>query len=214
MSEFFELRIYHVVPFRMGDMHGRMSAHLADLFQRHGIETVACWDLVEGREAPAFAYLVKWNGWEERLKAWSAFQADPEWHAARDLTNAGRKLIERMDLLMLRPVTPLSPVLGAFPIVELSFCRIEIGQNGSAAEQLNGELGAKIRAAGGEPLGAFDLHFGDDLPRFVTLIGWPDAAARWRVGDLLEHPPISQERRLLLAPVSYAFATPDGDPTA
>ena len=54
-------------------------------------------------------YLLGWESLAEREQKWTAFQADPEWHKARDDSEKDGLLIANIKSAFLRP-TPFSAI--------------------------------------------------------------------------------------------------------
>ena len=103
----YELRVYRCMPARKNDVLARFRNHTMGLFKKHGIEVVGFWDTLVG-EADDLVYITKFPSWEDREKRWGAFQADPEWHKAREQSHAQGPIVEHVRTSLLA-ATDFSP---------------------------------------------------------------------------------------------------------
>jgi hypothetical protein len=102
---FHELRSYEAQPARLPVLVQRFAEVNVRLFQRHGFRLVGYWTEEVGMPHRV-VYLLAWESWEERERAWAAFYADPEW--ARSMAETG-PTVERITNAILRPL-PFSPL--------------------------------------------------------------------------------------------------------
>jgi hypothetical protein len=78
----------------MPDIQRRFAEVTMSLFKRHGIEVVGFWEPVIG-ESNELVYICAYEDLAARDRAWAAFQADPEWQAARKASEANGPLVQR-----------------------------------------------------------------------------------------------------------------------
>jgi hypothetical protein len=104
----YEYRAYYVMPGRMPDIQKRFRDVTMKLFGKHGIKVVGFWDTVVG-ESNELVYICAFDDLEHRQRAWKAFQADPEWQAARKQSEMNGPLVERVVNKIWRP-TDFSPL--------------------------------------------------------------------------------------------------------
>ena len=104
----YEYRAYYVMPGRMPDMQRRFADITLKLFKKHGVEVVGFWETLIG-ESNEMVYITRYRDLAHRDQAWSAFQADPEWQAARKATEANGPLVERVVNKIWKP-TSFSPL--------------------------------------------------------------------------------------------------------
>ena len=78
-----ELRIYTTLPGRLPNLLARFQDHTLRLWEKHGIRQAGFWTTLVGPDANDLTYLLAWDSLAEREAKWNAFQADPEWIAAR-----------------------------------------------------------------------------------------------------------------------------------
>jgi hypothetical protein len=181
----YELRLYSVAPGRLADVHARFESHLPALFQRHGVHCVGRWSALAGPDAPRFVYLLAYRDYAHREAIWASFYQDDEWWDIRAATNAGHEMVERHDLLFLKPsavwemaAEPGSTVAGLHELVQQE---IAPGQSSIANTFLRETYLPLLREAGAQVLGIFDMAAGCGMPKMVFLFAWPDAAT-WHAG--------------------------------
>lgn len=182
----YELRIYAVSPGRLADVHARFAEHLPELFGRHGVNCVGRWSALVGPDAPRFVYLLAYRDYAHREAVWTSFYQDSEWWRIRVATNAGHEMVERHDLLFLKPNAaweheeePAGDTVGG--LHEMLQQQVAPGQNAAANVFLKEYWLPSLRQAGGRLLGIFDVASGAGMPKIVILHAWTDAAA-WHVG--------------------------------
>jgi hypothetical protein len=183
IDEYYELRLYKMIPTRMPDFHELMSVHVPPLFARHGIaKPLGFWESHAGRLAPLFAYIIPWNNLDARMAAWKQFYADPDWAEKRASNYAGRQRVERSDILILRPspawarfkdASVAGPVEG---VHELRFDDV-LNQDPNLAHEAWARVDLPfLTARGARVLGVFASWFGSRLNQIVTILAWPNSA--------------------------------------
>ena len=98
-----ELRVYHCVPGRLPALLNRFETITLELWQRHGIRQAGFWTVLVGDSNQDLYYLLEWSSLAEREQKWTAFQADPEWLAARAETEKDGQIIASISNLILQP---------------------------------------------------------------------------------------------------------------
>lgn len=177
----YELRLYRVAPGRQEDMESRVFDHLSRIFPRNGIHPMAAWSVTSGANLPMFAYITPWRTLEERNQAWSRFYSDPDWHAARNRTNAGGQLVERFEVVFMRALTPWNSDMAAHAggsIVELMIHEVAVGEPAAVRAALLEHRAPALTRAGASLLGVFEVISGRPLPSAVILASWPNASTR------------------------------------
>jgi hypothetical protein len=104
----YEYRVYDVLPGRMGALHARFEHATLRLFEKHGIRVIGIWQAIVG-DSSQLHYILEWDDWEHRTRAWSAFTDDPEWQAARLESERDGIINARMQNQLWR-ATPYSPL--------------------------------------------------------------------------------------------------------
>jgi hypothetical protein len=184
----YELRLYSVAPGRMQDVHARFNDHLPALFQRHGVDCVGRWSALAGPDAPRFVYLMAYRDYTHREAVWAAFYQDADWWRIRADTNAGHEMVERHDLYFLKPnaawsiadTAQVPQAVGG--LHELVQQQVAPGQVANANAFLKEMWLPRLREAGAEVLGVFDMAAGAGMLKVVLLYAWPDAAT-WHAGQ-------------------------------
>ena len=182
-----ELRFYSVTNGRMADANRRFTHYFPSFFPRHGVRCVAAWNALAGPGAPRFVYLLAYADFAEREAVWASFYADPEWARIRAETNAGHEMIERHDLMFLKPNAAWqsdsktnSPEMVAGELHEMVVQQIAPGQNAGVNAFLSSTYLPQLLDAGARSLGIFDMASGGGMPQLVLLHAWRDAAAWYR----------------------------------
>ena len=96
-----ELRTYEAVPGNLPALNNRFANHTNDLFQKHGIETVAYWTEDVGT-SNQLVYMLGFDGLGDREEKWGAFQNDPDWQKARAASEVNGALVKRSHNQMIR----------------------------------------------------------------------------------------------------------------
>lgn len=100
----YELRVYHAMPGKLGDIVKRFKDDTRRVFNKHGIESVGYW---VPQDSPAkentLIYIVKHPNREAGDKNWKAFTSDPEWQEISKRTQANGRLVEKIDSTFMDP---------------------------------------------------------------------------------------------------------------
>jgi hypothetical protein len=190
IDEYYELRLYKMIPTRMPDFHDLMGVHVPPLFARNGIaRPLGFWESHAGRLAPLFAYIIPWSSLDARMAAWKRFYADPDWVEKLGANYAGQQRVERSDILILRP----SPVWARFKdagaggpvegVHELTFHDV-LNQDPNLAHDALASIDLPFLVArGATVLGVFATWFGSHMNQAVTILAWPDPATMLAAHD-------------------------------
>jgi hypothetical protein len=108
----YELRIYTPAPGKLAALNARFRHHTLKLFEKHGMRNVAYWNEQPTSEAPEgrVVYVLAYPSREARDADWKAFGADPEWRAVVASSEAGGKLVAKVDSVFMT-MTDYSPRL-------------------------------------------------------------------------------------------------------
>jgi hypothetical protein len=110
-SRCFELRTYTAAPGKLEALHARFRDHTNALFVKHGMTLVGYWvprDKDKGADN-TLVYVLAYPDCAAREKAWEAFRADPAWLKVRDASEAGGKIVEKVDSVLMT-ATDYSPM--------------------------------------------------------------------------------------------------------
>ena len=91
-----ELRIYDCVPGRLPNLLKRFDTITLKIWERHGIRQAGFWTTLIGESNQRLYYLLAWESLADRERKWDAFQADPEWIAARAQTEADGPIVAQV----------------------------------------------------------------------------------------------------------------------
>ena len=101
----YELRIYHVAPGKMQDLHARFIDYTLSAWGRHGIKQVGFWTVSVGPDNNVMYYMLQWSSMGERQERFAAFQADPQWISDRASTEQNGVLVHRIENYFLDPTS-------------------------------------------------------------------------------------------------------------
>jgi hypothetical protein len=128
------------------------------------------------------AYLLHWPDLDARMAAWGRFYTDPQWWKQYEDAHGGDQMLERSHVLVLRaspawqqaaPVSPTPQGLHELRLLDL------LPQAATAAHDALAQVDLPcLQTQGAQVLGAFDQVLGQQLPRAVLLLAWPDLATR------------------------------------
>jgi hypothetical protein len=106
----YELRIYYPAPGKLAALNARFRDHTLKLFEKHGMRNVAYWNEQPTKEAPdgRVVYVLAYPSREARDEDWKAFGEDPEWRAVVARSEAGGKLVTKVDSVFMT-MTDYSP---------------------------------------------------------------------------------------------------------
>jgi hypothetical protein len=108
----YELRVYHAAPGKLADLLKRFREHTVEIFNRHGMKSVAYWTPVdEPDKSNTLIYILYHPSREAAAANWKAFQDDPEWKRVHDQSEVNGKLVDKVDSTYMA-LTDFSPRLG------------------------------------------------------------------------------------------------------
>lgn len=99
----YELRVYRCLPGRLPALLKRFEADTLKLWDKHGIRQAGFFTTVIGESSNDLTYLLAWDSMADREARWNAFIADPEWHAARDRSEADGPILANVASQFLAP---------------------------------------------------------------------------------------------------------------
>jgi hypothetical protein len=109
-SRIFELRTYYAASGKMDALNARFRDHTCALFKKHGMETVAFWNLSDPKDADKkLIYVLAYPSKEAADKSWKGFREDPEWIKAKDESEKDGKLVDKVESVYMNP-TDYSPM--------------------------------------------------------------------------------------------------------
>ena len=107
----YELRVYHAAPGKLGELLARFRDHTINIFDRHGIKSVAYWTPVDApQKSNTLVYILEHPSREAATANWNAFREDPEWKSVKAKSEANGDLVEKVDSTYLA-LTDFSPHL-------------------------------------------------------------------------------------------------------
>ena len=200
---FYELRIYHPAPGRLGDLVERIGKVMPPFFERHGFSPrLGQWTAVAGTPAGVFVWLLRWPDFAARAAAFAGLGGDNEWNELRVRTNGPGEMVRRYDLRFLTPASAwltFSAGRAAHPpcgLYELRVLPIAVGRTRQADDVLARIDLPALAASGTTVAGVFDNVCGPATPGVSMLLGWSDFAHRSQALTAYERiPDVVQARR-------------------
>lgn len=104
----YELRVYEVMPGKMGALNKRFAEITHGYFQKYGIKEIGYWTAMIGTSGE-LTYMLAYPDLAAREKAWAAFGADPERLKAFAETEKDGPLVARIRSSILQ-ATNYSPL--------------------------------------------------------------------------------------------------------
>jgi hypothetical protein len=100
----FEIRTYTCEKGKLPALLARFRDHTTKLFEKHGMTNVGYWVPADGpRSADTLIYILAHESRAAADKSWRAFINDPDWHAARDASEAGGKIVSKVESIYANP---------------------------------------------------------------------------------------------------------------
>jgi hypothetical protein len=101
----YEIRVYRALPGRLPALLKRFETITLKIWEKHGIRQAGFFTTLVGESNQELTYLLAWESLAERETKWNAFQADPEWIAARAKTEADGQIVGNIVSQFLTPTT-------------------------------------------------------------------------------------------------------------
>ena len=110
-ERFFELRKYTAPEGKLDALQARFRDHTNALFRKHGMEIIGFWVPTDEKQGArnTLIYILAYPSREVREASWKAFNADPEWQAARKESERNGKLVDKVESVYMKP-TDYSPM--------------------------------------------------------------------------------------------------------
>jgi NIPSNAP len=100
-----ELRTYTCLPGKLPIVLKRFETATLALFKKHGIRNGPLFTVAVGDDNLQIKYIVEWDSYAERDRAWAAFRADPDWQQALAISEKDGPVLAKMtnELLVAAP---------------------------------------------------------------------------------------------------------------
>jgi len=100
----YELRTYTAIEGRLPALLARFRDHTVQLFEKHGIENVGYWVPADPpRSGNTLYYMLRHKSREAATASWAAFRKDPAWQKAQKESEAGGKIVDKVESVFLTP---------------------------------------------------------------------------------------------------------------
>ncbi len=100
-GKLYEIRFYTTNPGKLPDLHARFRDHTLKLFEKHGIENIIYWNVMEGAKNSEddkdnlMIYIIAHKDEAAKDASWKAFREDPEWKAAAAKSEENGKILAK-----------------------------------------------------------------------------------------------------------------------
>ena len=98
----YEMRVYFAPEGKLDALHTRFRDHTTKLFEKHGMTNIGYWVPLENTENK-LVYMLSYPDKAARDASWKAFQADPDWVAAKAKSEENGKLVTKVESRFLTP---------------------------------------------------------------------------------------------------------------
>ncbi|MFL5327848.1 MAG: NIPSNAP family protein [Gemmataceae bacterium] len=106
----FELRTYTAAPGKLEELLARFRERTVKLFEKHHMTLIGFWTPSDAQQAKRqLVYLLAFPNHDAATKSWKEFNATPEWHSLREVSEKHGPLVENIDSVFLKP-TDFSPL--------------------------------------------------------------------------------------------------------
>jgi len=100
----YELRMYHTLPGKLGDLQKRFRDHTITIFNKHDMKSLGYW---VPQDAPnsdnLLIYILEHPSRDAATKNWAAFNTDPEWVKVKTESEANGKIVDHVDNYFMNP---------------------------------------------------------------------------------------------------------------
>ncbi|MDZ4707898.1 MAG: NIPSNAP family protein [Saprospiraceae bacterium] len=108
-TKFYELRIYHCEPGKLGDLINRFRDHTTGLFEKHGMTNIGYW-IPTKVDNNSLYYVLSYPDRASRENSWKAFGNDEAWKAVRQKSELNGKIVKSVESIFLQ-TEDFSPVI-------------------------------------------------------------------------------------------------------
>ena len=100
----FEIRTYTTEPGKLPDLLKRFRDHTTRLFEKHGMTNIGYWvPTDEPRSKNTLIYILAHASRDAAKKSWDGFQHDPDWIKVRTASEAGGKIVAKVESIYADP---------------------------------------------------------------------------------------------------------------
>jgi hypothetical protein len=101
----YELRTYTATPGNTAALLSRFRDHTLRIFEKHGMVNVGYWIPADAKDGAAdkLVYLLEHKSRDAAKASWKSFGADPDWQAVRARSEAGGKIVAKVESVFLTP---------------------------------------------------------------------------------------------------------------
>src|SRR5438552_13787639 len=96
----YELRAYYAAPGKLDALNARFRNHTMQIFEKHGMVNIGYWMPAENPDNKLI-YVLAFPSREAARKSWADFSKDPDWQKVIKESEAGGRLVTRVDSVFL-----------------------------------------------------------------------------------------------------------------
>src|SRR6266852_1906565 len=105
MGRVFEMRTYTTNPGKLDALNARFRDHTTRIFKKHGMQNVGYWvQQDEPLHSTTLLYVLAHKSRDDAKKSWDAFRADPEWQKVQKESEAGGKIVSKVEFVFADPI--------------------------------------------------------------------------------------------------------------
>ncbi|MCY2981753.1 MAG: NIPSNAP family protein [Planctomycetota bacterium] len=115
-GKLYELRFYTTNPGKLPDLHARFRDHTMKLFEKHGMENIIYWNVIDGAAKSdddkdnMLIYIIAHKDEAAKDASWKAFIADPDWKAAAAKSEEKGKILAKAPSAIFMRETDFSAI--------------------------------------------------------------------------------------------------------
>ena len=100
----FEIRTYTTEPGKLPELLKRFREHTTRLFEKHGMTNIGYWvPADEPRSKNTLIYILAHGSRAAAKKSWEGFQHDPDWIKIKTESEAGGKIVAKVESIYAEP---------------------------------------------------------------------------------------------------------------
>ena len=103
----YELRAYYAAPGKLDALNARFRNHTMQIFEKHGMVNIGYWMPADNPDNKLI-YVLAFPSRDAAKKSWADFSKDPDWQNVLAESEAGGRLVTKVDSVFMAP-TDYSP---------------------------------------------------------------------------------------------------------
>jgi hypothetical protein len=100
----YELRTYTTLEGKLPALVARFRDHTIALFDKHGMESIGYWVPADPPKSQnTLVYILRHKSRAAATASWDAFRKDPEWIKVQNESQAGGKIVDKVESVFMSP---------------------------------------------------------------------------------------------------------------